>query len=266
LLHIVLTLTLMHDRYLGIESSTEQSAAIAFHWSRGAALLNDKLSTGIEPSERDALWACAGLLGALSFSSIQAKTPEEAWPLKPSSPSDLEWLKMSEGKKEIWKIADPLRVDSVFYSMVPDFMQYASPTSSRSELQKLPPELIQLCKLDDASMQDNSPYLTCASFLTQTINLECNTHNMGVFLSFFGCMHPDYKQLLGQRDPCALLLLAYWYAKMCQCQQWWIWRRAFLECQAICRYLIRYHGDDGNILNAVRYPEMICATQQLLPL
>jgi hypothetical protein len=66
-------------------------------------LLNDKLSTSIEPSERDALWACAGLLGALSFSSIQAKTPEEAWPLKPSSPSDLEWLKMSEGRRRSGK-------------------------------------------------------------------------------------------------------------------------------------------------------------------
>lgn len=82
---------------------------MAYHWSQGAALLNRKLSIGIEPEERDALWACAGLLGALALSSISATTPEEAWPLKQTSPSDLDWLKMCEGKREIWKIADPRR-------------------------------------------------------------------------------------------------------------------------------------------------------------
>jgi hypothetical protein len=260
---------MMHDRYLGTESSIRQSTAIAFHWSRGAALLNNKLSANIDPSERDALWACAGLLGALAFSSIEAKTPEQAWPLKPSSLSDLDWLKMSEGKKEIWKIADPLRADSVFHPMVPDFLQYASPNSSSSsgsELQKLPNELIYLCRLNDTSMQNTNPYLASASFIAHTIDIECSTHNVGMFLSFFGCMHPHFKQLLGQRDPCALLLIAYWYVKMCQCQQWWIWRRASLECQAICRYLTLYHGGDGNILNAVRYLETIYASQVFLDL
>lgn len=202
----------MHDRYLGSQYSTEQSTAIAFHWSRGASLLNKKLSASIEPSERDALWACAGLLGALAFASIQAKTPDEVWRLKSDSPSDLQWLKMSEGKKEVWKITDPLRVDSVFHPMVPDFLHYASPIPTsrlKPELQKLPYELIQLCKLDDSSIQANNPYLASASFLAQTIDIECKTRNIRVFLCFFGCMHPHFKHLLEQKDPCALMLLAY---------------------------------------------------------
>ena len=169
---------------------------------------------------------------------------------------------MSQGKKEIWKIADPLRADSVFHPVALDFMQYASPdSSSRSELQKLPQDLIQLCKIGDAPLRDDNPYLASASFLAHTIDIECRLHNIGMFLSYFGCMHPNFKQLLVQRDPCALLLQAHWYAKMCQCQQWWIWRRATLECQAICRYLTRYHGDDGNILTAVRYLETVYAAE-----
>ncbi|MCJ1472113.1 hypothetical protein MMC13_000760 [Lambiella insularis] len=238
---------------------------MAFHWSQGAALLNQKLSTGLDPSDRDPIWACAGLLGALTCSSIHAKTPEEAWPLKQSSSSDLDWLKMSEGKKAIWKIADPLRPDSVFHRVAPDFSQYASVSlSSMAELQKLPPELLQLCKLDDASKLEHNPYLVSASFLAQTINIECNSQTVGIFLSFFGCMHEDYRLLLAEKDPCAMLLLAYWYAKVSQCQQWWLWPRAYLECQSICRYLTCYHGNDSNILSAVRYPETICATQALL--
>ncbi|MCJ1387484.1 hypothetical protein MMC18_000327 [Xylographa bjoerkii] len=244
--------------------SVELSSAIAFHWARGAALLNRRLSDGIKSSERDALWACASLLGALGFSSICAKTPEEAWPLKRSSPSDLDWLKMCEGKKALWKIADPTRADSVFYPMVPYFKQFDPFVSSGQELEKLPAELTHLCGLDGTPMQDSNPYIASLSFLAHTSNIECNTHNLGMFLSFFGCMHPDFRRLVDQKDSRALLLLAYWYAKVCRCQQWWLWRRANLECQAICRYLRRYHSDDDNILNATRYPEMMSVSQVLL--
>jgi hypothetical protein len=153
----VLTVTLFHEQYLGIGVGTNQSTAIAFHWSQGAALLNSKLSCAIEPSERDALWACAAMLGALVFSSIQAKTPEEAWPLW-SSPSDLDWLTLCEGKKEIWKITNPMRKDSVFHSIIPNFL--ASPSAcSNTDLRKLPPELIELCRLDDIPLQEDNPYL-----------------------------------------------------------------------------------------------------------
>ena len=259
LLHIVLTLTLMHDRHLGVESNVQQSTAIAFHWSQGAALLNNKLSVGVAPSERDALWVCAGLLGALACSSIQASAPEEAWPLEQSSPSDLDWLKMCEGKRAIWKIADPLRADSIFHPIAPDFLRFRiTPDSSILELQTLPLELLQLCNIDGASTQENNPYLASAFILAQLINIECNNNNIAMFLCFFGSIHSDYKRLLGQKDPCAMLLLAYWYAKVCQYKHWWIWRRAFLECQAICIYLRLYYGSDGNIMKLLQYPKTLC--------
>jgi len=111
--------------------------ALAFHWSQAAALLNKTLSTGVKPSERDALWVCASLLGALSFTSIQAQTPEEAWPLKPDASSDLYWLKISKGKSAIWKIIDSLK---------PDFIQFAlSAISFWSDLQNLPQKILELC-------------------------------------------------------------------------------------------------------------------------
>lgn len=251
----------MHDRHLGIGSRTKQSAAIAFHCSRGAALLNSRLSGSINPSERDALWACAGLLGASTFASVEATTPEEAWPLKSErSSSDLDWLKMSESKKAIWKIADPSRPDSIFHSLLPDVMRFSSvlPCSlSESELRCLPLELVQLCGLavDSTQALRDNPYVASASFLARAINVECTTSNVGVFFGFFGCMHPNMKQLICQRDPVALLLVAYWYVKMGQCRQWWIWRRSRLEGMAICRYLRKHYGDDENVLGALRWPE-----------
>ena len=247
LLHIVLTLTLTHDQYLAKESNSKLSAAIAFHWSQGASLLNQKLSGHIKPSERDAVWACAGLLGALSFVSSPATAPEEAWPLKPHSPSDLDWLRMTEGKRAIWKITDPMREDSVFYPMVPNFVQFDTTVSYSPELESLSPELIKVCKLDDKAMLESNPYLTAASFIARMIGIECNSHNFGVFLSFLGCMHGEFRQLLERKDPIALVLMAYWYAMISPLQAWWMLRRTSCECQAICKYLELNHGHDRNL-------------------
>ena len=248
----------MHDRYLGIES-VEQPTTIAYHWSQGAALMNKKLSSALEPSERDALWACAGMLSLLAFISFESRTPEESWPLR-SSPLDLEWLKLCAGKKEIWKIADPLRGDSVFHSLVPNFL--GEPSSCFDpKLLKLPHEVTQLCNLNDTNLREGNPYLAPACFLAQTIDTNCDNENLALFLSFFGQMQDDYKQLLKQKDPCALLLLAYWYAKMCQYRQWWVWPRTVLECQSICMYLRLHHAENECLIKALSFPDVISAAQ-----
>lgn len=259
LLHAVLSLTLMHDEYLENISSKFHSPALAYHWSQGAALLNQKLSQEIVPTDRDALWASAGILGALALSSVPGGSPEEAWPLKSSTSADLDWLKMCRGKRAIWKIADPLRPDSIFYPFVPDFMQdpFFTPPPPMEELQSVWPEIISLCKLEEKSTIRSNPYLAAASFLARTVNVDCDEDRIGMFLSFCGTMVRSFENLLGCKDPCALLLLAYWYAKMCCCRRWWVWRRASLECQAILQYLERYHWNDDRILDALKYPQAL---------
>lgn len=248
----------MHNRYLGIEYPG-LSTAIAFHWSQGAALMNAILSHPVGPAEQDALWASAAMLGLLAFGSFESKVADESWPLK-NSPMDLDWLKLCQGKREIWKIADPLREDSVFHLISPNFLGEPSSTND-PRLRKLSGELLELCNLNDPNLQNNNPYLGPASFLAQTIDINCDSETLVLFLSFFGRIGEDYKRLLKEKDPCALVLLAHWYAKMCQYRQWWVWPRTVLECQAICKYLRLYHGDNHLILKASYAPDTISAAQ-----
>jgi hypothetical protein len=258
-MYVVLTLTLMHDRYLSASPNTKQSTAEAFYRYKGTALFSARLSKPIQPSERDALWVTAVLLGAIAFAGIEAKTPEEAWPLKPPSFLDLDWLRMSDGKNEVSKIADPLRADGAFRTLAPEHQKDCLPTySTVVEPETLPSELIKLYGLDATSTTDNNPYHAAASILAPLMNIECNHSTILKFLSFISHMHPDYKRLLERKDPRALLLLAYWYAKVSQYQQWWVWQRVVLECQATCIYLERYHGDDTKIQNFLQFPRMMC--------
>ena len=254
-------MTTVHDQYLGIGQSTENDAAIAFHWSRAAALLNERLSAGPEPGERDALWATAALLGSLAFSSIEATRPEDVWPLNQTS--NLAWLGLTEGKKEIWRIAQPTREDSIFQPLLPDYLKYSSPNAaSLAELQKLPENLFQLCGFNDMSLDMSNPYYGPASVLAQTVDIECSKDNVGRFLSLFGCMSMEYKQLLQEKDPCAMLILGFWYAKVCHSQQWYSWQRAYLESQAICKYLIQHFPQNSDIVTLARDLQTRCAAEK----
>ncbi|KAL9116260.1 MAG: hypothetical protein Q9227_000631 [Pyrenula ochraceoflavens] len=269
----MLTLTLIHDRYLSA-NPTKQTPAEAFHWYRGTELFRSTLSRPIPPSIRDALWATAALLGAIAFANLDATTPSEVWPLRPSSPADLDWLRMSDGKKAVFQLADPHRPDSLFHSTFSEHRDAElSTTISSHVLSSLsstcPPEFLTLydLHLNNTSTPGppptkvRNPYHATATALLNLLPLPCNQSTILKFLHFITYVDPPFKSLLERKDPKALLLLAYWYAKICQYQQWWIWRRACLECQAICIYL----SDPNNRAEEIeglgkllRFPRLIC--------
>lgn len=56
-MHAVLTMTLMHDRFLSVAPYEALSSTEAFHWYQGVCLYRKKLSGTVDPLERSALWA-----------------------------------------------------------------------------------------------------------------------------------------------------------------------------------------------------------------
>ena len=153
LTHVLLALVTMHDRYLSNEPFAAPSTKESFHTYHATALFSNKLSQPIKHCEKDALWAASALLGCIAIASIDAKCAEESWPYRAADPSDLNWLRISEGKKEIWRLANPLREDSVWSAAlnfeinrqddVPEVPQ-------RPELDSLHPYLINLYDFDES--------------------------------------------------------------------------------------------------------------------
>jgi hypothetical protein len=257
-MHVVQSVTAIHDRYLSVPFNSRPSTTEVYHWSRAAALFNQKLSLPVHPLDRDALWATAMLLGTAAFSWIEASKPEEAWPLKRPEPSDLEWLRMSDGKMAVWNITDPMRPDSIFHILADDSkVDFVLLVATRSGIEGIPSAFIQLYGLDNWSTADNNPYYAAVQTLFSLLPIKCDQSTMATFLTFITHMKPDFKRLLEQKDPHALLLLAYWYAMVCR-SVWWITRRATLECQATCLYLERYHADKIAIQELLQVPKMRC--------
>ena len=257
-MHAVMALVVKHDRAMHSSSYEAPTTFETYHGYQAAKLLNQKISYPLLPDERDAVGAVGGLLGAWTMASIEAPIPEAAWPLKPSSLDDLQWLKIGEGKKQLWRIADPLRPESCFRTFFEEYLN-ESHTTDQTELavDKLPPQLLELCDLKVISNANNNPYYRAVQILAGLRGTECNQFNCLKFLSFVTDMHQDYIDLLENKDARALLLMAIWYAKVC-CYQWWIANRATMECRAICIYLERYHAKVSAIQDLLLFPKMRC--------
>jgi hypothetical protein len=253
LMHMVLGMATMHTRILQHSQSSEKTPAEAYHWVKATALFNAKLNTGIFPEDRDALWATAILLGASMFTSCEATRPEDAWPLAPPSPADLNWLRFTDGKRAIWDIANPLRPDSVFSSMANSQQRDYLPcvTLSDAVLHTLPAGLLNLYELHTRSRPDENYYYSTLCALAPLLRIDCSRMNIVKFLSFIGHFEPKFRQLLFLKEPFALLILAHWFAKVLR-YEWWIANRAMVECRAICIYLEQKHQSYAALQDCVR--------------
>ncbi len=126
----------------------------------------------------------------------------------------------------------------------------------------VPAAFVELCGLD-AESDENNPYFLAVHTLARLLPLQCDRTKFLTFLCFVTHLHRDFKLLLAGKDPRALVLLAYWYAKVCR-GVWWIERRAVIECQAICLFLERFHGDDEKVMGMLGFPRMRCGVAKEL--
>jgi hypothetical protein len=246
---MIISVTLSHDAYL----STSPDAAAMFtnsslnHWSRATTLFNRVLSGPIPPEARDALWATAALIGANVFASVEPTKAEDAWPLKPSDPHDLNWLKLSDGKKVIWEIANPLRPDSVF-SKVAKIHNFTlmPPWVKDNNFSNICAEVLALFDITPFSTATNNPYhmpLLFLSHLQPIMPTRDNTHS---FLLFMGYMPSEYCKLLEAKDPRAMLLLCWWFQRVAHSEVWWLQSRGRIEGEGIKIWLRKYcGGEDG---------------------
>lgn len=263
-MHAVLALTANHDRVLS-SPDAQPTANELFHSYKATALFNYKLkSQYLTPSERDAIWMTSHLIGMMGLCNIQARAAEEAWPLKDRDPGEPDWLALNLGKNDMWDLCDPTRTDSCFKVLLvkcaigvddPDF----TPCEVKDGgFHNLPREMIAYLHLDDALNWTGSPYFRAANIVSQLMLLEYNQTSILKFITFISLMQPEFQRLWMAKDPGVLLLLSYWYAKAIPLQQWWTWKRAVLECQAICIFLERYHVDIPHLERILRFPKQSC--------
>ena len=260
----------MHDRHVSLDPNKNPSAEECYHWSRALSGFNKQLCRIPQGDEQSALLTTAAMLGMLTYYHIEASTPEEAWPLAPPSPSDLAWLKMSDGKKEVFKLtqksnAEPTPLFNKLSTLYTKDLLKAPSTSRPNKVEAcVPSHIFRIYDFDPGKNADDNedPLKWAAGRLAQALATDGAPHTviMG-FLLLISAMRPDFKQLLMDKEPRALLLLAWWFAKVNQLDLWWLSRRSLLEGQAICMYLERHYPCDVDMHKLLEYPKAVFAAR-----
>ncbi|KAF9877972.1 hypothetical protein CkaCkLH20_04548 [Colletotrichum karsti] len=219
LMHTILAATHLHDMSLA-NTSPEGNPAFTYHWYRGVSMLHRKLSQPIVPSERDALWITAALVGVGSFANMsEVRSPSEAWPLREASWSDLDWMKLGDGKKQVWRLTDPMRSEGIFRDVANElYTHLMSPYQSLLGEEDvdfleshLPAGFCELYGLREGRPEDN-PYWTAAEALAMCWSGQSKPGSLEAvkpFLGFISKLDPRYKSLLEEKDERAMLMLAY---------------------------------------------------------
>ncbi|EXJ84987.1 hypothetical protein A1O3_05662 [Capronia epimyces CBS 606.96] len=247
LMHLIQSVTAAHDRFLSRAATSKPSQSEAYHMSKAVRAFQYKLSHPIRDEDGDALLGAAALLGVSAFFGLEASSVEDVWPFVDD---DLGWLKLSDGKKAVWKMVSPLRVDSIWQHLG----NAIAPQMDRDHR----PSVFDHLYCDDldsdgAPSTALNPYRNTAQSLAPLLDLDYNDSTWPRFISFICYVDPYYKALLEIKDPWAMLMLAYWYVKVCR-GPWWICTRAILQGQAIVAYLERHCSDDTKLQEAIKYP------------
>lgn len=220
------------------------------HTLQCICLFKRKLSHLIAAPDQDALWATSALLGLIAIVSFEETSPEDAWPLRSVHASDLEWVRLTVGKRIMWTLTDPLRTNGLFRAMASEYadMEFPIPEASTAGI---PSSLIKVCNLTETSNSDNHPYYVAAHLLVILARLQTLSGGSfpGIYMiTFISQSQLRFRRLLEDKDPVGLLLLALWYREARKAL-WWIRQRAEVETQAIRIYIERFHYNKPGIIH-----------------
>lgn len=226
----------MHDRHLEQTYYTSLSKPEACHWYHATAEFNKDLSRaaaiGSDIDKQVALWCTASLLGQMTFCHVEVHRPENSWPLRDHPDTDLNWLKMSNGKREVVKLAEQIFSHPRYKELLDIPPSDLDPVQSRD----LP------FSVDIMDQFDVPGYKDMADEVHKILNSKCL---IAIILTFWTSIHntaATFTSQLERKEPKALSLLLIWFTKLHQLPVWWLKRRTWLEGQALCVYLERFHA------------------------
>lgn len=263
LYHIYIGFAQLQDAHFNLVPGSPRPsdvANMALHMYHSATMFKKTLSElisqkAIAPMERDALWMGASMLATSCFANIDSLDPREVWPLRAPDMMDLDWLRMNQGKDIVWSIADLGRSDSVFN----DFHVEMTTTPLPSALSPIRPHALSplfytVFDITPTSAPDSNVYHGAVSYLSQVIDEQVKLHGGARLFVFPMEIGAGFKKRLRERDPRAMLLLAYWHSKLVDYPTWWVKFRCIVEGLSIAMYLRRHHADMKDLQKLLEPP------------
>lgn len=238
--------------------SKERSIAESYFWQHALQHYQKALSSKISKENVDALLSSCMLMSVMTVCPENFQ-PTDSWVLT-NKPEAMNWLCLQSGLRCILTLASPYIPSSIWAAAFAGIGKeedeiFDNPQQGREGLD---PDLADLCGIDDYTTENTNIYYSPLRILTPLLKLERDAPNSGHCTSFMGRLECDFVNLLRERDPPALIILAHWMGLMCCLSQWqpWIEGRIRGECVAICMFL--EHSNDPRILRLLQFPAEAC--------
>ncbi|PHH51630.1 Sterol uptake control protein 2 [Ceratocystis fimbriata CBS 114723] len=267
ILHFVFALALIHQDGV-LPTPPARFKDISFHHHHARAILFLHLAIPFEAQsslDRDALWAAIALMCHFTFSAHDIPGASDAWPVRRPESQDLAWVRQCQENAAMFDIVHTLGVDSMFGKTVRRLRALRRlPTSLvlsegwGAELDGLPKELAALLDLNPGeTTATGNPYHTLATVVALCLECEKASENILMCFAFLRAMDARFQQLLYVKDLPALVLMAWWYARLVEFDSEEILRRARVEGQAICVYVESWGHMSSDIMTALEYPKKV---------
>lgn len=238
--------------------SKERSLAESYFWQRALQHYQKALSSNVSKDNVDALLSSCMLMSVMTVCPEKFH-PTDSWVLT-NKPESMNWLCLQSGLRCILSLASPYLPSSIWAAAFSRADKEGDKIFGNFQQGRegLDPDLADLCEIDDFTTEKDNVYYGPLRTITSLLALERNAENSGQCTSFMGRLDCDFVNLLRERDPPALIILAHWMGLMCCLSQWqpWIEGRIRGECIAICMFL--EYSADPRILRSLRFPAEAC--------
>lgn len=228
--------------------------AEAYHWQQTISQYSDEVSN-VSQDNMDRLFSACILLTIHTF-MLEEFNPRASFVFS-TNPTDLNWLRLQGGLRFLLERTGRWLPHSMWWAT---FMEtHDSPIDfedHRPGRVGLDPEFADLCGIDEVSTTENNPYLWPLRMLTNLLILEPSSKNHQKYGMWMGRLEPEYLDCLLQKEPPALVLLAWWLALMSYLDEWWAETRVRSECTAICMRL--EDSEDSQLLRLLEFPARRC--------
>ncbi|KAL2815219.1 hypothetical protein BDW59DRAFT_16797 [Aspergillus cavernicola] len=235
--------------------SESRELAEAYFWQQALGLYSRALQCNVDDKNVNGLISACMLMGITSIIPPKFEI-QDSWVFS-GRHSDLNWLAIQGGLNAILKVAAKYVPGSIWgtpFGQNNKFETKLFQYEIKQGREGLHPALADLCGIDEFTSAETSPYYFPLKVLSPYLELEANAQNAAHCTTWMGRLDAQFVNLCRQRDPRALVLLAYWMGLMCTLSKWqpWVEGRVRQECIAVCIYLESM--EDPVILPFLEFP------------
>ncbi|KAL4805431.1 hypothetical protein BDV18DRAFT_140848 [Aspergillus unguis] len=239
LMYTIIGCGILHMNRMNPDNEARDMAE-AYFWQRALRLYSRALESPVTEKTVDGLISACMLMGITSLIPPKFEITD-SWVFT-GQPSDLNWLAIQGGLACILKVAGNLLGRSI-WGVAFGRNRQDEDVLFRAHIQHgregFHPQLADLCEITETTTADTNIYWYPLKLLSPYLELEANAQNAALCVTWMGRIDPCFVNLCRERDPRALVILAYWMGLMCSLSQWqqWIEGRIRKECIAVCIYL-----------------------------